>query len=222
VDTVNYWIKKMKKYNDYYVIYDKYFKNSRSFSKRIESDFYSEKTGKISPYDELIKKYVEPTGWDWRLISSLVYQESRFDTRARSWASANGLMQLMPATAKEMGVRNMNDPEDNIRGGVRYLKKIYDRWENIEDSVQRLKFTFASYNCGYYHVIDAQKLAVKYESDPSIWDGSVEVQVLNLSYSNYYRDELVKYGYVRGREPVNYVFDIYERYEVYKQFIELD
>ena len=220
VDTVNFWIKKMKKYNDYYAIYDKYFRSSRSYKKRVKSDFYSENTGKISPYDDLIKLYTQPTGWDWRLISSLVYQESHFDPEAESWVSANGLMQLMPSTAEEMGITDMSDPNQNIRGGIKYLRSIWKQWETIPDSIQRLKFTFASYNCGIHHVQDAQRLCENEGKNPDIWDGNVEEEVLNLTYSKYYSDPAVKYGYVRGREPVSYVKEIFERYEVYKQFIE--
>lgn len=218
-DTLNFWITKMKKYNDYYAIYDKYFRSSRSFKKRIQSDFYSEKTGKISPYDEVIRTHVAEIGWDWRLIASLIYQESHFDPGAKSWASANGLMQLMPATAKELGVKNMADPNDNLRGGIKYLHRIWDKWDDIADSTERLKFTFASYNCGIHHLFDAQKLAKREGLDPLVWDDNVEKMILNLTYPKYYRDPEVKYGYVRGREPVEYVKNIFKLYENYKDFV---
>ncbi len=218
-DTLNIWIEKMKKRNDYYAIYDRYYKSSRSMKKRVESDFFSEKTGKISPYDEIIKKYVEPTGWDWRLVASLVYQESQFNPKAHSWAKASGLMQIMPRTARDLGIKNIHDPNDNIRGGVKYLKQIWDHWEGIEDSTERFKMTFASYNCGMFHVEDARRLAEKEGMNPDVWNENVEVQILNLRFSKYYRDPIVKYGYVRGSEPVKYVREIFERYEDYKRFI---
>lgn len=218
-DTINFWITKMKKYNEYYAIYDKYFKSPRSFRKRIGSDFYSEKTGKISPYDDIIKRHADPAIFDWRLISSLIYQESNFDPEAISWTNAGGLMQLLPSTAEEMGITDMSNADDNIRGGLKYLKLLWKQWDSIEDSVQRLKFTFASYNCGIHHLYDAQKLAEREEMNPNVWDENVEKQILNLTYPNFYRDPLVKYGYVRGREPVNYVNEIFERFEHYKTFI---
>lgn len=221
-DTINFWIGKFKKYNDYYAIYDKYFKNSRAFRKRVSSDYYSEKTGKISPYDEIIKTYAEPYGWDWRLISALVYQESHFDPGAESWASANGLMQLMPSTAQELGVEDMNDPHQNLSGGIRYLKQLYDQWESIPDSIQRLKFTFASYNCGIHHVYDAQTLAERKGLESKVWDENVEKAILNLSHPKYYRDKEIKYGYVRGKEPVNYVQRIFELYDLYQNFVPVD
>ena len=64
-----------------------------------------------------------------------------------------------------------------------------------------------------------KNLAEKFGLDPTIWDGNVEEQVMNLTYAKYYRDQTVHYGFVRGREPVSYVKDIFERFEHYKRFI---
>jgi len=219
---INEWIAEMQEEVDYYVIYNRYFENKRSFRARVESEFYSRETGKISPYDPLIKKYASNLGWDWRFVSSIVYQESQFDPRARSWAHARGLMQLMPATARELGVRDRTDPEQNLRAGTTYLAELWDRWSNIPDSTQRLKFTLASYNCGYHHVLDAQRLTEKYGGDPLQWDGQVAAYVRKLSYPKYYKDEAVDYGYVRGIEPVTYVRQIFERYEHYKRVMPLE
>lgn len=221
-DTLNTWIQQIKKKVDFYVIYNKYFKDKRSFRVREKSEFYSLNTGKISKYDDLIKKYAKNIGWDWRFVSSLIYQESRFRPKARSWARARGLMQLMPGTAREVGVTNITDPQDNIRGGTKYLHKLYKRWEKtIPDSIQRMKFTIASYNCGFYHVVDAQKLAEKYNDNPKKWDDNVEKYILKLTYPEYYNDKIVKYGYVRGIEPVTYVKQIFNRYEHYQELIPL-
>jgi len=117
-DAINNWLKTVKRTSDYNVIYQKYFKNTRDFRKRINSEFYSLNKGKISKYDDLIKKYSSSLEWDWRLVSSLLYQESQFNPEAKSWAEAKGLMQLMPATAEELGVKDISNPEDNIRGTV--------------------------------------------------------------------------------------------------------
>ncbi len=162
----NAWLKEIKKKVDYNVIFNKYFKNNKDFRRRVKSDFYSLNKQEISPYDELIKAYSEPLGWDWRLVASLIYQESRFDPNNSSWANAEGLMQLMPAVANELGVTDRSDPEQSIRGGTRYLNQLAENFEDVEDSIQRIKFTMASYNCGLYHIKDAQNLAEKrnYES----------------------------------------------------------
>lgn len=219
-EKLNEWIINMKKHSEYYVIYNKYFKNRHSISERIESDYFLNNTGKLSPYDELIKKYAEGLPWDWELLASQVYQESRFDPHAHSWASAHGLLQLMPATARELGVSNPSDPEQSIRGGAKYLKSIWVRWSEIPDSLERIKFTLASYNAGFGHIQDARTLTELSNGDPNVWDGQVEKALLNLTYQRYYSKPEIRYGYVHGIEPVKYVKEIFERYTMYKTFLE--
>ena len=218
---VNNWIAKEKKSDDYYVIYNKYFKNTRSYRGRIQSDFYSKNSNKISKYDDIIKENAAQLGWDWRFLCSQVYQESRFDPKAKSWAGATGLIQLMPATALEVGVSNNYDPKQNIRGGVKYLHRMRDEFETVEDSIQKIKFSLAAFNCGAGHVFDAMRLAEKNGKDPNVWDDNVEEYILKLKEKKYYLDDVVRHGFVRGREPYNYVRDIFLRYEHYKQFIEI-
>ncbi|MEB8327757.1 transporter substrate-binding domain-containing protein [Flavobacteriaceae bacterium KMM 6897] len=216
----NLWLEGFKKEVDYNVIYNKYFKNKKNFRRRVKSDFYSLNNEEISPYDSLIQKHAEDIDWDWRLVASLIYQESRFDPNDSSWANAKGLMQLMPKTAEELGVQDRSDPKQSIRGGTKYLKQIWNNFAKIKDSIQRTKFTMASYNCGLYHVKDAQKLAAKRGLDASVWDGNVEDMILALSHPKNYNNPIIKYGYVRGVEPYNYVNQIYERYAHYTQFIK--
>lgn len=220
LDTINFGLKQIKRSPDYNVIYKKYFKNSRGFNKRLGSEFFSGNTGKISKYDDLVKESAKIIGLDWRLIKSLVYQESKFNAKNESWVGAEGLMQLMPATAKELGVVDANDPAQNIKAGIKYLKRMYDYWDKIPDSIQRIKFAMASYNSGYGHVKDAQKLAIKFKKDSLSWDDGVDEFILKLSKSKYYNDPVTKYGYARGTEPYNYVNDIFERYHNYKILVQ--
>lgn len=217
---VNAWLKAFKKETIYYVIYNKYFENIRGYRNRGSSDYFSLNNNQISKYDKLIKKYAAEIDWDWRLLAALVYQESRFDPTANSWAGANGIMQVMPVTAKELGIEDRSDPEQSLKGGTKFLKILLERFSEIEDSVQRIKFSMASYNCGYSHVIDAQNLAKEENLDPNTWDNGVDEIILKLSDRKYYTHPVVRYGYVRGREPYNYVKDIFERYEQYKLFID--
>ncbi|PWE00892.1 MltF family protein [Marinilabilia rubra] len=219
LEALNKWVEEMRDDVDYYVIYNKYFKNTRYFRQRVSSDFYSGNGHKISQYDSIVKHHADRIGWDWKLLSSVIYQESRFESSEESWAGARGLMQLMPATARELGVSDVTDPAQNIRGGTSYLHQLWNRWEEIPDSTQRIKFALASYNCGYSHVVDATRLADKYDANPKVWDENVETYVLNLMYPEYYNDDLVRYGYVMGEEPVNYVEQILERYDHYAQIL---
>jgi membrane-bound lytic murein transglycosylase F len=220
LNVINKWIAKEKKKDDYYVIYNKYFKNTKSFRGRIQRDFYSKNSNKISKYDAIIKNNAAKIGWDWRFLCSQAYQESRFDPKAKSWAGAGGLIQLMPATAKEVGVTNSYNPKENVKGGVKYLGKMRDKFDSVTDSVQKIKFTLAAFNCGAGHIFDAMRLAEKNGKDPAIWDNSVEEYILKLADKKYYLDEVVRYGFVRGTEPYNYVRDIFLRYNHYKQFIK--
>ncbi len=220
LEATNSWIKQYRKKTEYNVIYNKYFKNKRRFKKRVRSDFYSVNTNEISQYDEIIKTNAKRINWDWRLLAALIYQESNFKNEASAWSGAAGLMQLMPGTAKDMGVKNRLDALENIRGGTRYLKTIYDAFYEITDSVQRVKFTLAAYNCGYFHVKDAQKLATLNQLDPDVWDGQVDKMILALTYPQNYNKKEIKYGYVRGQEPFNYVVEIFKRYDHYIRFID--
>ena len=219
LNATNNWLKQIKRKIDFNVIYNKYFKNKKYFRRRIKSNFYSLNNQQISPYDGLIKKHSKVLNWDWRLVASQVYQESKFDPRVSSWAKASGLMQLMPNKAKELGVTNRSDPEQSIKGGTKYLKRIWKNFEHIPDSIQRTKFAMASYNCGMGHVFDAQRLAEIEGLKKDVWDDHVETMVLKLSKPEYYNHPIVKYGYVLGLEPYNYVKQIFERYQHYVQFI---
>lgn len=219
---INKWIKAERKEATNYVIYNKYFKNKRNFKRRIKSDYYSLNNNQISKYDDLIKKYAKKINWDWRLLAAQVYQESKFDPGAKSWAGAKGLMQVMPATAESLGIKDISDPGESIRGGTDYLDHLYKRFTDIPDPMNRIIFSLASYNCGYSHIRDAQRLAKENGLDPTIWSNHVEQMVLALSLPKNFNKPVIKYGYVRGSEPVNYVKQIFERYEHYKQFISLE
>ena len=157
--------------------------------------------------------------WDWRLLASQAYQESRFNPAARSWAGATGLLQLMPRTAQQFGVTNPLDPEDNLRGGVRFLQWLKDYWaKRIPDEGERLKFVLASYNTGQGHVEDAQRLAEKHGGDPQRWE-DVSYWLLQKSKQQFSNDPVVKFGFCRGIEPVTYVSLIMDRFDHYRQFV---
>lgn len=221
LSTVNGWISDMKQQTDYYVIYNKYFKNRKAYKRRARSEFFSRKGNRISEYDELIKNYSNTIGWDWRLLASLIYQESGWDAKTKSWAGAVGLMQVMPFHAEDCGATDLFVPEQNIMCGTHYLKFLKRQFNDIPDSTQRLKFILASYNVGQNHVKDARRLAEKYGKNPDIWTDNVDEFILKKSKPEYYNDDVVKYGYCRGTEPYNYVREILERFDHYQKFIEM-
>ncbi len=217
---INSWIISMRKKTDYYVIYNRYFKNQRDYTNRLRSKYFSLTGGDISQYDDSIKTYANKINWDWRLLASLIYQESQFKPNGNSWAGASGLMQLMPATAERYGVTDLHDPHQSLKAGASYLKWLDEYWlEMVPDSSERIKFVLASYNIGPGHILDARNLAEKYGANPEIWFENVEVYLLKKSKKKFYDDDVVKLGYAKGTETVKYVKEILFRYEQYKQFI---
>lgn len=125
----------------------------------------------------------------------------------------------MPRTAREFGVRDAFDPEDNVQGAVKFLKWLQDFWaDRITDEGERLKFVLASYNTGAGHVEDAQRLTENYGGNPEVWD-DVSYWLLQKSTQKFSADPVVKFGFCRGMEPVNYVANILERFDHYKQFV---
>ncbi|MBL0766873.1 transporter substrate-binding domain-containing protein [Marivirga atlantica] len=222
-NTINGWLEQKQKTTDYYVVYNKYFKNLKRSANRSYSEFSSVAGDKLSPYDEEIKVASDQLGWDWLLLASLIYQESKFDPNAQSWAGAVGLMQLVENTAEEYGISNRNDPNESLNAGTAYINWLQNTFsESIQDSVTRLKFVLAAYNVGIGHIQDARRLCKKYDADPNKWEGNVEKYLLLKSKEKYYTDPVVRYGYCRGSEPVNYVESILQRYKQYKQLVKSD
>lgn len=216
LNAINNWMVSFTQTPRYQRIYQKYFLNKRSIH-LVDAGFHSIKGGQVSVYDELIKEESQRFDMDWRLIASIIYQESRFIPDAESWAGALGLMQLMPETAKRFGVQSITSPRDNIRGGMQLLQWLDERLAlRVEDSNERLKFVLAAYNVGIGHVLDAMKLAEKYGMNPTIWNDNVDFFLLHKSDPKYYNDPVVEFGYCRGEEPYQYVREILERYDHYK------
>ncbi len=217
---VNAWLAEEKKGPDFNMIYNKYYKNEKRFITQVKSEYFSLNGGKISEYDESIQREAAKLGWDWKLLASQIYQESNFDPTTTSWAGAKGLMQLMPATAKELGNYDLFNPEQSIDAGVKYLEKLSTYYDDVPDSLEHIKFVLATYNAGPGHINDARALAKEYGKNPNIWTDNVDQYILLKAQKKYYSDPVVKYGYCRGEEPYNYVTDILKRYQIYQDLIE--
>lgn len=216
---VNEWIKNMQHSAFHSYIYRKYFESEKAKS-RTESPYMYIQSGKISPYDALLKKHSNLIDWDWRLLASLVYQESKFDPQAESWAGAYGLMQLMPPTAERFGVSKKSSASVQIKGGTKFIKWL-DRQlrDSISEKNERIKFILAAYNAGLGHVWDARRLAKANGKNPNKWTDEVDFFILNKSNPQYYNKELVKYGYLRGQETYDYVNKVIKRHKLYVELI---
>ncbi len=213
-DSLNSWFKpsmfaEIKKEEDYIL-------SAKSVKRHIYSPFKNREQGIISSYDYLFKKYASTIRWDWKLMAAQCYQESCFDPMARSWAGARGLMQIMPATAAHLGlpISSINEPEENIKAAAKYIKELTDLFSDIPGFDERQLFVLAAYNGGFMHIRDAMALAQKNGKDSHKWK-NVAPFVLGLQQASFYRDPVVKSGYMRGSETVAYVDRIRERYAQY-------
>jgi membrane-bound lytic murein transglycosylase F len=216
---LNEWLKETMKKPIFSYIQKKYF-DSGQYAQQYINDNAKLDGRRISNFDEIFKKEAEAIGWDWRLIASIAYQESKFNPEIQGFGGAYGMMQFMPGTGPKYGVYPDSPPEVQIKGGAKKLQADDKSWSSIPDEVQRKKFALASYNAGKGHIVDAQRLARKHGMDPNKWDDNVEVMLLNLSKREYYQDEVVKNGMMKGTTTHHYVRSVYNRYlewkEVYK------
>lgn len=177
----------------------------------------SRKDAVISKYDHLFRKYAPTANCDWTLIAAQCYQESCFDPNAKSWAGACGLMQIIPTTAQLLGLplSDIYNPEANVSAACRYMNQLQNMFSEVENRKERICFALASYNGGHFHIKDAMALARKYGKNPHRWN-DVKEFVLGLQSPKYYKDPVVKYGYMRGSETAGYVDNIIARWQDYR------
>ncbi len=217
---VDNWLREFKKTRHYSYINHRYFTSSK-FMNIVNDNYFTLRTGKISKYDSLFKVKSKLINWDWRLLAALVYQESHFNNSLKSGAGAFGLMQLMPQTAKRYGVNHRSSAEENITGGIKYLRQVRkELLLTLKDTSDLVPFILAAYNVGLGHLQDARRLARKYGANPDKWNDNVAYYLRNKSRVNFYNDPVVKYGYCRGEEPYLYVAEILERYKHYKNITD--
>ena len=216
LQVLNQWLVRKSNAKRLAYTYDKYFKSSKSQKERVESEFSSFAGKRISVYDDILKHEGEKLGWDWRMLAAMVYQESRFNPNADSWAGAFGLMQLMPVTAERFGIDTSMREGKNIEAGVKFLSYLDDLWDDkVPDSLERVKFILASYNVGHGHVLDAVKLADELGFENQVWDDNVEQALFLKSNPKYYSMEVVNHGYCRGSEATDYVKKVMTQYQHY-------
>jgi len=173
----------------------------------------------ISVYDELIRSVGEQEGYDWRLLSAMAYHESRFSPDLVSKRGAAGLMQIMPAVARQFNVAGdrLLDPETNIRLAAQVLSKIHDGLRLAPDTpdADRMSLVLASYNGGIGHINDARRLARSHGENPDSWEAVARYLELK-ALPEYYEQQEVRCGRFTGsRQTTAYVRDVMKRYDRY-------
>ncbi len=195
----------------------RYYDGGDEYRRFRELAFVAWQSGRLSRFDDHIRRHASALGGDWLLIAAQIYEESSFNPAATSSSGARGLLQIMPRTALALGVVDPHDPDENIFAGIRYLVKQCRMFQDIPSSNDQLRFALASYNVGLGHVRDAQRLASEMGMDPSRWEPVAEALCL-LSQREFY--ERARYGYCRGGDAVRYVDEVLSRWEIYSHYLK--
>lgn len=212
LDSLNRWLDGFvgdEGYKGLVTRYKSYHNPFRSWAKGL-------RVRRLSPYDELIKKYSPTIGWDWRLLASVIYAESEFSIGVESHKGASGLMQILPS--EEDSVKDLADPEKNIQRGVGYLRKLqrfFTRYDAIPEE-ESDKFVIAAFNAGEGRIQDCIRFAETKGLDASSWDNIASVIPL-MSDDHEAADTLLVHGRFNGSETLRYVDKVLEVYGLYKE-----
>jgi membrane-bound lytic murein transglycosylase F len=174
----------------------------RSFEYEESRKFQEHIASRLPPYRAWFEEAAEQNGIDWRLLAAMGYQESKWDPRAASPDGAVGVMMLVGGTARELGVRDRNDPRESIFAGARYFAGVRSKIPARVPEPDRTWMAVAAYNVGFGHLEDARVLAQARGTNPDLWTDVRAVLPL-LQQEKYY--SRAKRGYARGWEPVQYV-----------------
>jgi membrane-bound lytic murein transglycosylase F len=182
----------MERYYGHLQTYD--FVDVRTFRRRVKS--------RLPGLRPLFEQTAHAHGFPWTLIAAMAYQESHWDATAESPTGVRGIMMLTENTARAMGVKDRLDPVQSVDGGVRYLRRMYERLPDSITGEDRVWLALAAYNVGLGHIIDARRLASVLGYNPDTWHDMAKVMPL-LARKRYYN--YLKHGRARGWEPVHYV-----------------
>jgi membrane-bound lytic murein transglycosylase F len=222
------FIERSKKNGLIRILLQKYFQPTARFARSAKDfELRADVEGRISPFDDLFRKAAQEVQLDWRLLAAVARTESRFDPLAASGFGAVGLMQLVPATARQVGklrgsdaevLAKLRDPEANVRMGAVYLRWLLQRFPPPEVAeADRIRLALAAYNVGLGHVRDAQALAAGLGQDPHRWFGQVE-EALRLKAQPRWH-ERTRYGFCRAEEPIAYVRKVEDAWSLYQKHV---
>jgi membrane-bound lytic murein transglycosylase F len=200
---INAWASKLKGEQIYAFLQTKYFKHK-----------YNKTTNKISQYDNILKKYSAEISWDWRLMASIVCHESQFKPTVRSRSGAIGLMQLMPNTVRRFGVKNVYDPEENIKGGIKliaYLTDVFKKKGVPDDEL--VNFVLAAYNAGHGKIFNFMKDTENAGLDSNKWSDVHSVILMKGRNNMLASTPKSKFS---GKETLKFVDNVQNHYTHYR------
>ncbi len=163
---ISLWLHNISSSADYKEVYARFHKEYNPFGRLRKGKVSSV----LSPYDEAIRSCAGLLGWDRRLLTALVYHESRFAINSSSSRGAIGPMQLLPSTGLSYGVSDLDDPEQNILAGARHLAQIQRTFpDSLFSATERINFTLAAYNAGQVRIADSRRYASQVGLDNCCW-----------------------------------------------------
>ena len=157
------------------------------------------------------------TGFDWRLLAALSYQESHWNQNAVSYTGVRGLMMLTKSTASMMNVNDRTDPKESILGGSKYLLRLYNRLPERIDSNNRILLALAAYNMGMSHLHDVRILTERVGGNPDLWS-DVKIHLPKLQRKQFYKS--LKNGYARGKEALELTENVKSYYFILSQLFQ--
>ena len=212
-EKINDWIVEFKRTKKYESLCKRYLTTA---SQVIQQSFGKSSRSSISSYDAIIKKCCQAYNLDWRFVSSIIFQETKFNTDLVGVGGSFGIMQLMPETAEHYGLTDTSSVDEQIRAGVKHIASLYKRYPGISREEDRLYVTAAAYNAGSGHLQDAMALCAKYEPDSiEVWQTIFKYLGLK-SQREYYNDPVVRCGYYPGGHSIKYAKEVMDRYFAYK------
>ena len=173
----------------------------------------------ISPFDSIFRLYADSV-CDWKMLAAIAYVESKFDTTARSYRGAQGLMQIMPSTYRhllaKMGVADTmaQSVELDVRVAVKYIDDLGNLFDFINEK-ERMNYILGSYNGGSNHIFDAMRVARKKGINRYNWN-SLSPVLASLSDPEVYNDSVCQFGQFDATETLNYVKRVNRKYNEYK------
>lgn len=207
--TLDVWMSHIKGSHELDDFQDKFYRSYNPI-KRAEK---GQKVSQVSPYDDLIRKYADELGWDWRMLAAVIYQESKFSINSVSHRGARGLMQVMPKTGKHYGIDDLIDPEQNLRAGTSHLKRLQNMFvKSGMSSAEMVKFTLAAYNAGEGRIADCRNFAASKGADKNSWDTIVSL-IPQMREDSILEESSVKLGKFKGHETIAYVDNIMSLYD---------
>ena len=175
----------------------------------------ADNTHQFSEFDATIRDAATKADIDWRLILALIWVESAFDPRAKSEKNAGGIMQIIPETRAELGLRDPNDPDASIRAGLRLLTMLRKRTPDFVSAPTRVWFAMAGYNAGWTKITRARKRAAEMGLDDARWFGHVEAAIRAESRN----PPALSVNPCYCAETVRYLRRIRAQYSAYRHFM---